>query len=45
MTLDEAIIYCEEIAKRRAVTNDDLKYKREHRQIADSYRNDKEESE
>ena len=35
MTLDEAIIYCEEIAERRAVTNDDLKCKREHRQLAD----------
>lgn len=34
MTLDEAIIYCEEVADRCAMTDGDLKCEREHRQLA-----------
>ena len=34
MTLEEAIIHCEEIAERCAVTDGDRKCEREHRQLA-----------
>lgn len=34
MTLDEAIIHCEEVADRCAMTDGDLKCEREHRQLA-----------
>ena len=34
MTLDEAILNCEEVADRCAMTDGDLKCEREHRQLA-----------
>ena len=34
MTLDEAIIHCEEVAERCAVTDGDRNCEREHRQLA-----------
>lgn len=35
MTLDEAIIHCEEIAGRCEVTDGDIKCEQEHRQLAE----------
>ena len=35
MTLDEAIIHCEEMADRCAVTDGNLKCEQEHRQLAE----------
>lgn len=35
MTLDEAIIHCEEVSDRCAMTDGDLNCEREHRQLAE----------